>query len=372
MASSQTNSTFRQVQEQLHTKAYQSGTSFKLAVGYHYLTILFGTWLICGVFIDGYAHNHGVVETFFTPWHAILYSGFLVCALWMSYLVYRTKRITGLSWRLSIPSGYGLGLVGAAVFLTGGLCDMAWHIIYGIEEDVAALLSPSHLMLLIGALMILSSPFRSAWNEQQDAPGWRTFAPPLLSVALTLSAVSFFLMYAWMFRYNLASQPVTDWYLTKFYSGHIQQMNEMRGLSYLLLNTMQYMIPLLLLIRRWRLPLGTVTVLFTFVTVLMNALDGFENAVSIAFAFAAGLVGDLAYRWLKPNETNRLWAMRVFALLVPAVLWTLYFCWLKATDGIGWEIEVWTGAIVSAALASLALSLLAFPPRQPESRQEGA
>lgn len=372
MASSQANSTVRQMQEQLHTKAYQSGTTFKLAVGYHYLTILFGTWLICGVFIDGYAHNHGVVETFFTPWHAILYSGFLVCTIWMSYLVYRTRRITGLSWRLAIPNGYGLGLTGAAVFLTGGLCDMAWHIIYGIEQDVAALLSPSHLMLLVGGIMILSSPFRSAWNEEDDAPGWRSFAPPLLSVTLTLSVISFFLMYAWMFRYNLASQPVTDWYLTKFYSGHIQQANEMRGLSYLLLNTMQYMIPLLLLIRRWRLPFGAVTVLFTFVTVLMNALDGFDNAITIVFAFAAGLVGDLAYRWLKPDEGNRLWAMRVFVLLVPAMLWTLYFGWLKATDGIGWEIEVWTGAIVSAALASLALSLLAFPPRRPERRQEGA
>jgi hypothetical protein len=368
LAPSQANPSVRQVQTQAHPTA----KPFKLTVGYHYLTILFGAWLIGGVFVDGYAHNHGVVETFFTPWHAILYSGFLVCALWMSYLVYRTKRITGLSWRLSIPSGYGIGLLGAAVFLTGGLCDMAWHIIYGIEQDIAALLSPSHLILLIGGIMILSSPFRCAWNEEQDAPSWSSFAPPLLSVALTLSVVSFFLMYAWLFRYNLSSQPVTAWYMTKYYSGHIQQMNEMRGLSYLILNTMQYMIPLLLLIKRWRLPFGAVTVLFTFVTVLMNVLDGFNNAAAIVIAFAAGVVGDLAYRWLRPDEADRLWAMRFYALLMPAVLWTLYFGWQKATDGIGWEIEVWTGAIVSAALASLALSLLAFPPRQPGRRQESA
>ncbi|PWW08576.1 hypothetical protein DFQ01_101299 [Paenibacillus cellulosilyticus] len=370
MASSQANRAVSQVRA--HTQAQQTAQPFKLAVGNHYLTILFGAWLIGGVFVDGYAHNHGVVETFFTPWHAILYSGFLVCALWMSYLVYRTKRITGMSWRLSIPNGYGVGLLGAAVFLTGGLCDMAWHVIYGIEKDIAALLSPSHLMLLIGGIMILSSPFRSAWNEEQDAPSWREFAPPLLSVALTLSVVSFFLMYAWMFRYNLSSQPVTDWYLTKFYSGHIQQANEMRGLSYIILNTIQYMIPLLLLIKRWRLPFGAVTVLFTFVTVLMNVLDGFDNVAAIVIAFTAGVVGDLAYRWLRPNEASRLWAMRVFALLVPAVMWTFYFVWQSATDGIGWEIEAWTGAIVSAALASLALSLLAFTPRQPERRQDGA
>jgi hypothetical protein len=249
---------------------------------------------------------------------------------------------------------------------------MAWHIIYGIEQDVAALLSPSHLMLLVGGIMILSSPFRSAWNEELDAPSWRSFAPPLLSIALTLSVVSFFLMYAWMFRYNLSALPVTDWYMTKFYSGHIQQMNEMRGLSYLILNTMQYMIPLLLLMKRWQLPLGAVTVLFTFVTVLMNVLDGFDNIPAIIIAFATGLVGDAAYRWLRPDETKRLWAVRVFALLVPTVLWSLYFGYQQATDGIGWEIEVWTGAVVSAALASLALSLLAFAPHRPERRQDGA
>jgi hypothetical protein len=31
-------------------------------------------WVVAGLYLDGWAHNHGKVdETFFTPWHAVLY-----------------------------------------------------------------------------------------------------------------------------------------------------------------------------------------------------------------------------------------------------------------------------------------------------------
>src|SRR5437588_240720 len=37
-----------------------------------------GGWLIGGVYLDGWAHRHRAnLETFFTPWHAVLYAGFL-------------------------------------------------------------------------------------------------------------------------------------------------------------------------------------------------------------------------------------------------------------------------------------------------------
>lgn len=38
---------------------------------------------MAGVFIDGFAHSNlrNTIEDFFTPWHAILYSGFTATAL---------------------------------------------------------------------------------------------------------------------------------------------------------------------------------------------------------------------------------------------------------------------------------------------------
>jgi hypothetical protein len=44
----------------------------------NFITILIGLWLMIGLFVDGWAHNNlQSLETFFTPWHAIFYSGFL-------------------------------------------------------------------------------------------------------------------------------------------------------------------------------------------------------------------------------------------------------------------------------------------------------
>src|SRR5215213_8119748 len=39
-------------------------------------------WFIAGLFLDGWAHANlaSTLETFFTPWHAVLYSGFFAVA----------------------------------------------------------------------------------------------------------------------------------------------------------------------------------------------------------------------------------------------------------------------------------------------------
>src|SRR5262247_503668 len=69
-------------------------------------------WLVGGLFLDGWAHAHGKVDdVFFTPWHAILYSG---GAAITGFLVYQQRRIMrqGYNWRHSLPSGYWISLMG--------------------------------------------------------------------------------------------------------------------------------------------------------------------------------------------------------------------------------------------------------------------
>ena len=58
------------------------------------------------------------------------------------------------------PAGYGLGMVGVVGFAAGGGGDMVWHMIFGVEVDLEALLSPSHLLLFASSLS--SSPARFA------------------------------------------------------------------------------------------------------------------------------------------------------------------------------------------------------------------
>jgi hypothetical protein len=74
--------------------------------------------------VDGWAHNtQPGLETFFTPWHALFYSGFGAVAAWMGWSVWRRRPAAG-SWRAAVPAGYGLGLAGTALFLLSGIGDL--------------------------------------------------------------------------------------------------------------------------------------------------------------------------------------------------------------------------------------------------------
>jgi hypothetical protein len=114
-----------------------------------------------GVFLDGWAHTHGRVDdSFLTPWHAVLYSGYLATA---TLLVGRT--VWGLghgrSWRTALPDGYGLALAGVACWIVGGPFDFAWHFVFGFEANVEALLSPAHAILALGFGLMASGPLRA-------------------------------------------------------------------------------------------------------------------------------------------------------------------------------------------------------------------
>jgi hypothetical protein len=321
----------------------------------HLITMLMGSWLIIGIFLDGFAHNHGAVESFFTPWHAALYSGFLASAAWIFWLTYRNKiNLPNGSWIDAIPLGYGLGVVGVFIFLIGGVCDMLWHIVFGIEIGIAALLSPTHLMLFSGALLILSSPFRTAWLSNKKAvPTFSEFLPTLLSISLVMSIIAFFLMYAWAFNLNIFMLEEQD--------------AQERAFVDFLVTTQLLVVPVFLLLKRWKLPLGTVTFLFIFETVLMAVLFGFNgrSTASILIAMIAGILGDLILRGIHKNNSSLL-RIRIFAFFAPIVIWGLFFINENMYYAMDWPPELWGGTIFLCGLCSLGMSVLVIPPLENE------
>ena len=121
----------------------------------------FGSWLIGGLYLDGWAHIHvPALETFFTPWHAVLYSGYIAGAVALAVTL-RLNRRRGASRWDALPAGYGLSLAGAFIFFFGGLADMLWHVVFGIEEGVEGLISPSHLVLALGGSLMITGPLRA-------------------------------------------------------------------------------------------------------------------------------------------------------------------------------------------------------------------
>ena len=57
------------------------------------------TWLIAGLYLDGWAHSHGKVDdVFFTPWHAFLYSGVLFTFIYLLFQQIRNAS-KGYAWQ---------------------------------------------------------------------------------------------------------------------------------------------------------------------------------------------------------------------------------------------------------------------------------
>ena len=80
------------------------------------VTELLGLWLVLAVFLDGWAHiNLPSLETFFTPWHAALYSGMLATAAWTAVVIWR-NRTPGQPLLQAAPPGYRGTAVGVVLF----------------------------------------------------------------------------------------------------------------------------------------------------------------------------------------------------------------------------------------------------------------
>ena len=180
------------------------------SIRYDWAMLALCAWLIGGLYLDGWAHSHiSELETFFTPWHAVLYSGFGASAgVVFATLAVNVRR--GFAWRNALPPGYILSLAGAVIFLVGGLADMVWHAIFGVEEDIDALLSPTHLALALGGTLILSGPLRSAWLRRDDRAGRLSLLPGILSLAFVLCIFTFFTQFAHPFAEILATAQTAD------------------------------------------------------------------------------------------------------------------------------------------------------------------
>lgn len=333
------------------------------------VTAALGAWLIIGLFLDGYMHNTqgDQLESFFTPWHGVLYSGFVAAATWIA-LPMRRARGSVRQRLAALPEGYAAGVLGALVFAVGGMGDTVWHSLLGVEVDLEALLSPPHLVLFVGATLMLTTPARAAWARPEDAPTMRAFAPALVSVTLTTLLVGFFLMYSsGLFDFHAtagfgrAFEPggvlVAAPFLSDVLIGH--------GVVARLLTTVILMLPTLLIVRRWRPPVGAFTTLFATYALFMWVLEDFRLPALVTAAIVAGIAADALAARLRPTGERRA-ELRLFATAVPAVLWLAHFGLLGAAGDLGWPVTLWGGVVLFAAGTGYALSLLAAPPLVPE------
>ncbi len=319
-----------------------------------WIVILLSLWFLGGLFVDGWAHNNlsSSLETFFTPWHAVFYSGFMAVAgfhLWTM----RQNHSKGHSWLNSLPRGYDLSLWGLIIFSFGGLGDMLWHTFLGIETGIEALFSPTHLLLATGIMLLVAGPMRStSYRLQTNTSDWRTLFPLVLSMTFTLSLFTFMGQFAY--------PPGQAWIMVGVYRPGIDgQMRQILGMMGGILHAVMLMGILLSVIKRWTLPVGTITFMMTINVGLMSVMQ--QEFLSIMPAIITGIVGDGLLIALRPSA-QRPNQFRLFAFLIPCIFYTLFVINIEYTIGSWWSIHMLAGLPIVSGMMGFLISYLVLTP----------
>lgn len=324
---------------------------------------LAGVWMIVGLFLDGLAHVELRPDSFFTPWHLILYSGFIAATIASTVPVVRRHK-PGSPWMSAIPAGHALTLLGVAIFGVGAVFDLIWHEVVGFEVSNEALLSPSHLVLMLGATFALSGPLRTGWAERTSSSPIVSWLPMVISLALLTGVGLFFTSYVSPFgRQAAAVFPATVTHTHELEVANFEafaQLREIWGISGILLSTLILLVPLMLLLRKAVPPPGAITTLGMAVGVFVPALGEFAQwTAGIAVVLAFGVADVVAQR------SRSTVALGTVAALI---FWSAYFTGLEITDDIGWSPSLWSGSIV---LASMLGALIGFLVTVDEGAQLG-
>jgi len=309
------------------------------------------TWLMAGAYLDSWAHRHlARLETFFTPWHAVLYSGMLAILAFLAITAQR-NRDRGYSLDRVLPAGYSLSLIGCVLFGVGGVIDMAWHLRFGIEVSLAALLSPPHLLLMLALGLIVTGPLRAAWRR----PVSRAPFTAVISASLLLSMFTFF---------NQFDQPlVNTWAATHAATTDTIRYLQQLGILGIMVQTALLTGMVLYLLNRFTLPFGSITLLAGLNGALLGSLEQHFDLIPVAIV--GGLLGDLVMMWLRPGP-DRVRALRVASFIGPVAVSSLYLLFLEVTRGIGWPITLWLGSIVVSGAIGVLLSYLSVHPPIPQ------
>ncbi|WP_447006854.1 hypothetical protein ACRAKI_10460 [Saccharothrix isguenensis] len=322
------------------------------------ITILLGTWFSAGLFLDAWAHsNVPELESFFTPWHAVFYSGFAATGAWILWVLWRNYR-PGMRPLDVIPVGYGPAVVALPVFAVAGAGDYLWHTLIGIEKGIDILFSPTHLALITSMILILTTPLRTAWNDREMvAPSFRQFLPAALSLAFTAALVLLFAGYADATVFD--SSRILESFSFDKDQGGSRLANSLA--SSILVTNLIMVVPLLLAARRFRLPFGVATLLSVVVMALGTAVADYTN-ISTAIGFVlAGVVVDVLLLTLRPSE-DRLKEYRIFGAAASFVTWVAFFAAAGIDQGAMPTVtEMWTGAPVMAALHGLLMAVVLVP-----------
>lgn len=316
--------------------------------------LVFAALWIVGAFIDGWAHIHlaGTLETFFTPWHAAFYSGMTLTGLLLFGALIYNRRL-GYTWKHALPREYMFALGGVVIAALGGVGDLVWHLLFGIESGAEALISPTHLMLAFGGTVAVGGPLHAIWYRDTNRERIHTWVITF-SFMLVFMTVNFMLQFLhpfafpWLSKSFLFSTPISGDYTIAL------------GIANTIVYSGLFTGFILATLRYFTFPVGSFTVILGIDALAMTLMQtGFFYFVFTAAV--SGILIDLFYRHLA-GPTVKTKHVRTFASLAPASIAFSYVGTLLLRGDMGWSIHLWFGLIVIAGLTGYLLSYLLLPP----------
>ena len=318
------------------------------------LTLLFST----GQFCDAWAHNNiPHLETFFTPWHGVLYSGLLFLVIGLTAVIIINHH-RGAPWLETLPKGYELTALGVYSMILVGFGDMTWHLIFGIEQNIDAIFSPTHLLGMVCSALVAAGPYRALYYRQGDIQ--------TLKDRLVLAGAFVLFLVTIVNASQSASIFGTTWPSVTAVGNDTGQL---LGISSFLLQAILFTGLTLYTIRRWTLAPGFFTITLTVVAIPLSLMRQYYFLILVSLI--AGIILDAVYTWLKPS-TSRVLQFRTFAAFAAATLYVVYLLYLVAIGKVIWTVHMTTGSILVVAIIGAFLSYLALPGTPPATTSDSA
>jgi hypothetical protein len=303
-----------------------------------------GCWFVAGGYLvawsqlrpGGTANPLAAWQQVFADSGWILVTGFLAATL-------ARNLSRGMPWQRVLPPGYELSLAGCLLFGMAAVADTYWSLAFGFSSGLEALLTPTHIVEILGGGLMVSGPLRS--GLQRGSLG----LPAIISGGLVLSTLTFGTLFIDPYVDTWASAsrqpvPVTWW------------VGQNLGLAGLVVQPVLLLGILLFLLLNFRPRPGTFTLIAT--------LNGFMVAiVGVRFDLlpamvATGVGADLLALALRPARDRPL-RLRLFASAVPALYVACYLGALLLAGGSAWSWRLWLGLLLGAPVLGWLLAGLA-------------
>lgn len=287
---------------------------------------------------------------FLSSWHLVLYGGVAGVAFVLGGFAVAHGPRAPLAL---LPSASG----GLATLTAGGILDAVWHEVYGIEASFQALVSPPHLVVFAGLVMLMLAPV-SAVADGPSMP-----LDVLRSVVLALSVTSLLLVISLFTGYLTpligGSEFQAGAYVESLVGTSYLDYDTSRGLAMTLwFGTLASLV--VVVVRARTAPvMGTWTLGFGLLGAAPLFVSG-DVALPLTVALTVfGVVSDLGATRRRPHP--------LATGLAAASMWAAMFAVIGARDDLLWGRELWGGAIGTGFLVGTAVGAavrwVTSPPR---------